>query len=458
MSRPVHLQHKAMKHLTFLFACVLALFASAPADAAVAKDAVRKDVGGIDLIALHTSAKDVVTIAGTLRAGDDRSPADNVALATLAGAMLDKGTTRQDKFAIAQKLGDVGANLSFSVGPSTLQFGGKCLRKDLPLVISLLAEQLRAPAYSEAEFAKLQKQLAGSIQQQLEDTDFRADDEFSRAVYPTGHPNRQATPQEYLAAIQKTTVADVRKFHSQYYGPAGMRLVLVGDVDPAAAQRAVREAFAGWSGGVPPAVTPTARALDAERTQTVFMPEKTNVSVIIGQPTRLKYADPDAIALRVATRILGSGFTGRLMANVRDKEGLTYGIGAAVGNDTYVDGDWRIEGNFAPALLDKGIASTRRQLLEWHDKGVTAAELERAKSDVAGTYMVRLATTGGMAGTILSTLNAGKPLSFVDEYPRQVEALTLEKVNGAIKRHLDPSKMVLVEAGTVGAAGAAARP
>jgi Predicted Zn-dependent peptidases len=443
-----------------LLIAAFGLSAGAPrAHATVAQDAVRADLNGIDTVVLHTTAQDVVTVAGSLPAGDDRSPAENVALATLTGAMLDKGTTKHDKFAIAQMLGDVGATVGFSVGPNTLQVTGKCLRKDLPLLLSLLAEQLRLPAFSEQEFAKLQKQIAGSVRQQLEDTDFRADDDFSRAVYPTGHPNRQPTPQEILAAVEKTTVADLRRFHSQYYGTTGMRLVIVGDVDPKAAQASIGQAFEGWKGGSVPPAPPKANALSAQAVQTVYMPDKTNVSVVIGQPTQLRYADPDAIALRVGTRILGVGFTGRLMATVRDKEGLTYGIGATVANDTYVDGDWRIEGNFAPALLDKGIASTKRELASWHDQGVTAAELTRAKSQVAGTYLVRLSTTGGMAATILQMLNAGMPLSFVDEYPHRVAALTLEDVNGAIKRHLDPAKMVLVQAGTVpGATQGAAKP
>jgi zinc protease len=443
-----------------LLACTLGLLTATAAHAAVAKDAVRKSIDGIDVVVLKTSADDVVTLVGTLPAGDDRSPADNVALATLAGAMLDKGTTKQDKFAIAQKLGDVGATVGFSVGATTMQFNGKCLRKDLPLLVSLLAEQLRLPAFSGQEFAKLKKQLAGTIQQQLEDTDFRADDEFSRAVYPVGHPNRQPTPKDFLAAIEKATIDDVRKFHAQYYGPTGMRVVLVGDVEPKAAQAAIGEAFAGWNGGAPAAAVAKAPTLPAPAVQTVFMPDKTNVSIVLGQPTQLRYADPDAIALRVGTRILGSGFMGRLMANVRDKEGLTYGISAAVANDVFVDGDWRIDASFAPALLDQGLASARRQLLEWHDKGITAAELERAKTEVAGTYKVRLATTGGMAGTILTMLNAGMPLSYVDEYPQRVAALTLEQVNDTIHRRLDPAKMVLVQAGTVPGAkdAAAAKP
>ena len=196
-----------MRHLPVRLACALGLLAAPVARAAIATDAVRQDIGGIDLVVLHTGARDVVTIVGSLPAGDDRSPAANAALATLTGAMLDKGTTRQDKFAIAQRLGDVGASLSFSVGASALQVSGKCLRKDLPLTISLLAEQLRLPAFSEEEFAKIKKQLAGAIRQQLEDTDFRAADAFSRAIYPAGHPNRQPSPQEFLAAIEKTTTA-----------------------------------------------------------------------------------------------------------------------------------------------------------------------------------------------------------------------------------------------------------
>jgi zinc protease len=444
-----------MKQIPFLAVLALGLLAGAGAHAGVASDAVRVDIGGMDVIIVRTDVKDVVTVTGSLRAGDDRSPADNVALATVTGAMLDKGTAKQDKFAIAQQLGNVGASLSFSVGASTLQLSGKCLRKDFPLLATLLAEQLREPAFPEAELAKLKKQLEGAMRSQLEDTDFRAEDAFSRAVFPAGHPNWQPTPDEFMAAVGKTTVGDVRQFHSQYYGPTGMRIVIVGDVDPASVQAELRRAFAGWTGGsVPPAVA-VAPPLAGASKDVVFMPDKTSVSVIMGQPTQLRYSDPDSLALRIATRIFGSGFTGRLMSNVRDKEGLTYGIGASVSNDTFSDGDWNIGATFAPALLDKGVASTKRQLALWRDKGVTAEELARAKTRAAGTYKVGLATTSGLAGTILTVLNSGMPLEFVDEYPKRIDALTLDQVNGAIKKHIDPDRMVLVEAGTVPGGAAA---
>ncbi len=441
-----------MKHVSYflLSVCGLALTASAQ----VAKNAVRSSIDGIDLVVLKTGVREVVTIRGSLAAGDSLSPDTNPALADLTGSMLDKGTTQHDKFAIAQMLGDVGASISFGTSESALNINARCLRKDLPLVIGLISEQLRTPAFSPEEFDKLKKQFIGRMKRAMEDTDFRAGDAFSRAIYPIGHPNRQAPVKELLAGADKTTLEEVKAFHRQHYGPATLHLVLVGDVDVAAAQGEVTKSFAGWTGGEIPPRPAKATAVDAPRDQTVFMADKTNVSVVWGQATGLRYGDPDALALRIGTNILGSGFTGRLMANVRDKEGLTYGIYSTVASDTFADGDWRIGANFAPALLEKGIESTKRQLTSWYKDGVTEAELAQRKTERAGSYKVGLSTTSGMASTILVTLNRDLPISFIDEYPARVAALTATQVNRAIKKHLDPDKMVLVKAGTVTGAAA----
>lgn len=417
--------------------------------AGVAENAARQPVNGIDAVALKTGVKDVVTLRGSLPAGDSRSPDTNSALADLAAGMLDKGTTRNDKFAIARRLGDVGATISFSTDSAALNINAKCLRQDLPLVLELIAEQLRSPAFSPEEFAKLQKQIAGQTQRAMEDPDFRSGTAFNNAVYPLGHPNRQAPTLQFIADVAKATLDEVKAFYAQHYGPAALKLVIVGDVDPAAARAEIGKVFAGWTGGSPAPKAAKAGRVDAAPDQTVFMADKASVSVLWGQATQLRYADPDTLPLRVATAALGSGFTGRLMANVRDKEGLTYGIYSAVTGDVYADGDFRIGAQFAPELLEKGLASAKRQLTAWHQQGITAAELARVKGDLVGTYKLGLSTTGGMAGAIINTMNRELPLSFIDEYGSKVNALTLAQVNGAIKQHLDPAKMILIKAGTV---------
>jgi zinc protease len=224
---------------------------------------------------------------------------------------------------------------------------------------------------------------------------------------------------------------------------------MVGDLDMAKIQSQLRKDLAGWTGGVPTLGADKAKPAVAARAESINMADKTSVSIILGQPSGLRYSDPDTIALRAGTAILGSGFTGRLMKIVRDREGLTYGTYAGMDNDTYTDGDWKIGASFAPELLDKGVASTRRELVRWCKDGVTQEELEARKADLIGSYKVGLATTDGLAGVLLRTVQRGKPLTWLDDYPKAISALTLEQVNGAIRRYLDPDKMVLVEAGTL---------
>jgi zinc protease len=228
-----------------------------------------------------------------------------------------------------------------------------------------------------------------------------------------------------------------------------MSMVVAGDVSDADTQSELAKAFSGWTGGqdyVRPARPATSVAASE---LTVPLADKPSVTMMLGQATGLRYSDPDALALRVGTAILGFGFTGRLMGAVRDKEGLTYHIRANVGDDSVVDGAWDISASFAPALLSKGVASTRRELAKWWKDGVTEQELAVRKLGLIGTYQVGLSTTSGLADTILVNTQRGYDPTWLDGYPKALKAITRDQVNAAIQAHLNPSTMVLVEAGSI---------
>lgn len=424
--------------------------APAPASALIAPRVHRRTIDGVDVATLRTSIHDVVTFRGALSAGDVFNPRGNAAIADLTAEMLNKGTLQHDKYALAGLLESVGATIEFGTTSHTLEFAGQCLRQDLPLVLGLLAEQLRSPRFDPAEFAKLKTQLIGRRRRAMEDTNYRARIAFERAIFPPGHPNRPPSDQQYLADVGAATLAEVKAFHAAYYGPAGAHLVLVGDVDDAVVDRTLARAFAGWTGGRPlPAATPAPLPARAA-TREVEMPGKTSVTFIIGQPSGLRYTDPGYQALHMATAILGSNFfTARLLAVVRNRDGLTYGIGARMSGDTFNDGGWYIEGTFAPKLLARGAAATRRQLEEFCAHGVTAAELRHFKRTLTGSYQVALSTTDGLAAALLHALQRGEGPGWIDEYPHRLDALTLDQVNAAIRRHLHPDRMITVEAGTL---------
>ncbi len=421
----------------------------AAAAASVADQSHRSQVAGVDLITYHTDVKDVVVILGSLPAGDAMAEPGNIAIPTLAGMMLDRGTKKLDKYAIAEQLDNVGAEIAFSVGTQSLEIRAKCLKKDLPLVIGLIAAELRTPALQAQEFNKAKQQFIGSLEASAQNAEARAQETFGRALFPQGHPNRPHTVGEYEAAAKAATLDDLKAFHAKYYGPAHMTLVVVGDVAAPEAQTEIDKAFSGWTGGQDYVRPATPAVLKAPSEASVTLADKPSVSVLMGQPTGLRYKDPDALALRVGTAILGSGFTGRLMGTVRDKEGLTYHIGAAMADDSIADGRWDISASFAPALLGQGIASTRRELDRWWKDGITDQELAARKQGLVGSYLVGLSTTTGLANAILTDVQRGYDVSRLETYPGAVKALTRDEVNSAIKKHVNPSVMVLVEAGSV---------
>ena len=437
-----------------LSSMLVMLMCSGAALASMAEHARRADTAGIDVITYKTNVQDVVVIVAALPGGDAMAEGGNIAVPTLSGMMLDRGTKALDMFAIADKLDSVGAEVEFDVGTQSLHIRAKCLKKDVPLVIGLIASELRTPALLPAEFNKAKQQFIGGLQASSQNSGARAHEAFERSIYPEGNPNRPHTMAELAAAAKSVNLDEVKAFQAKYYGPAHMAMVVAGDVSDGDTRAEIAKAFAGWSGGQDyirgPATSAPAGGL---REINVALSDKPSVTVILGQATGLRYRDPDALPLRVGTAILGRGFTGRLMSTVRDREGLTYGIGALVSDDSISGGAWDISASFAPSLLQKGIASTRRELDRWWKDGVTPAELAARKQGIIGDYLVGLATTSGLADTILVNVQRGYDVSWLDEYSQAVEAVTLSQVNAAIKAHLNPATMVLVEAGSVGADG-----
>lgn len=414
----------------------------------LAKTVKSKKVNGIQLYTKTMGVEDVVTIRGSFPAGDVFSPSSNSMVAEVTAGLLDKGTTKRDKFKIAETLENLGASLNFYTDNYLLNFSGRMLKKDVPVVLELLAEQLRYPLFSAEELEKYKKQQIGSLQRTLENTNAMASIIFAQTVYPKEHPNYVKSIEERIKEVEAITIEDVKKFHAAHYGPKNMILVATGDIDQKAIEKALA-AFKGWKGGVDIPKSGATPKLNETKKVDYNMEDKTSVTLYLGAPTGLRYNDKDRVALYVGQYILGGNFAARLMSIVRDREGLTYGINSFLTGDDFADGSWGISGTFSPALLAQGEASTMRELRRFYTDGVSAEELANKKSTLTGQYKVALSTTGGMAGTIHSFLSKGRDLNYLDEYVDKINALTLDEVNAAIKKYMDPDKIVIVKAGTL---------
>ena len=409
-------------------------------------------VAGIELTAIDMPITEVVSFVGSLPAGAALAP-DAPARAALTAAMLDKGTATRDRFAIAESLDRMGADIGFSAGAHTVSFSGNFLRPDAGHVMELLADQLRRPAFPPEVLETLKSRRTTGLLQAMENPDFRAENKLRRMLYPEGHPNYAHPAETLIESIGTTTAENLAAFHEAHYGPAAMRLVFAGDIDFEQLKAAVGSAFDGWSGGAEyPGDWPGARANES-RTETIPIEDKTSVSVRMGLHTGLQRTDKDYLPFRVGNYILGGSFESRLMSEVRKERGLTYDIRSRHSGDILAPGHWSLSASFAPARLERGLAATRSVLADWAADGVESGEVDAAQRTLSGKYVVGLSTTGRVAGQVHSFLQRGFDADYIDRYTDDLGKVRADAVNRAIRDYFDPSRLALVTAGSLPGGG-----
>jgi zinc protease len=409
-------------------------------------------IDGLDIYSLQTGIKEVVTYRGSFLGGSFFTK-KNILIPEMTGAMLDLGTKKRDKFEIGEALESVGAKLDFSAGRYRVNFFGRCLKEDLSLVIELLAEQLKEPAFHQDDLKSIVQRRRAELKKQKEDTRTRAVEEFLRQLYPERHPNFIPSLDDKIVEIEKVTTEDLMSFHNDHYGLGSMKVSFVGDVDHRTVEQEVDRQFRGWkktSLKTEQEVDLVAKTVNKAFFETVQVPDKTSADLVTGHGIGIHREHKDYYSVMMGHFILGGNFSARLMATVRDQEGLTYGIQSATGGvEEGNDGYWYIWGTFGPDVLETAKKSISRELCLWHEKGVTLGELTAKQSTITGTYKVGLDTTAGLATRILTTVERGKELSFMDEYPDIINNLTLDQVNAAIRSYCNPDNRITIVAGTV---------
>ena len=371
-------------------------------------------------------------------------------LQALTARLLNKGTRRRDRFAIAEMLENRGATLRFHSNGLRVGFSGRALREDVSDVLEAAAEQLQEPLFDPVEFEKARAQEAASLQRAMESTGEQAAAALSRLLYSPAHPGYTPEPQESLERLQAFTPEAVADYHAAHFGSNSFILALVGDLDLEAAQQAVEDHFGSWQ---PHQALPRfdeASSPELPGQTSVPMPDKGNADVRMGHRLAVRRQDDDYLPLYVANYVLGGNFSARLMSVIRDEMGLTYGISSSLsGIAREYSGHWQVGVTLSRENVEKGIKATREEVRRFAEKGIREDELRDKQTTITGSFKVGLATTGGLAASLLAYAERGFDVGYLDRFPEDVEALSLEEVNAAIKRHFKPERFGIAVAGAV---------
>ncbi|MCC6724719.1 MAG: insulinase family protein [Saprospiraceae bacterium] len=388
----------------------------------------------------------------TLRFGDEKTLMNQDAAASFTAMMLDKGTKTMSRQQIQDKLDQLKARVQIFGGGATASVNVETEHDNLVEVMKLVGDMLKNPAFSQEEFEKLKEEQLAAIESQRSDPQALAFTNFMRTMnsqYPKGDIRYVMSLDEEAEAIKSLKLDDVKAFYKKFYGTSDATVAVVGDFDQEAVKKVTLDQFSNWKS--PSGYTRPSQAYKEVKpnSDNINTPDKANAVFIAGMPLNISDNDPDYPALVMGNFMLGGGFlNSRLAVRIRQKEGLSYGVGSSVNASSYEkSGMFQTFAICAPENAAKVEVAFKDEIEKMRKDGFTTEELEAAKTGYIQSRGMNRSNDAGLSGTLNNYLQLDRTMLWDAELEKKIIALTPEQINAVMKKYVDPTKFVFVKAG-----------
>ena len=394
---------------------------------------------------------ETVFASATFRFGTAESLKNLDTAGSFAGEMLLRGTKRHTRQELQDAFDRLKARVSVGGGPTQATVGIETTRGNLPEVLKLVVEVLREPDFPDKEFELLRDETLTSIQQQLTDPEAIAQNAFERHLndFPKGDVRYVETPQEEIEDAKAARVDEAKKFWERFYGASHAEMAIVGDFDPAAVVPVLESGFGSWSSSETFERVPKPFQDRPRLDKSFETPDKANALYLAGENLEIRDDDPDYPAMLLGNYIFGGGFlNSRLAKRIRQKEGLSYGVGSQfTASALDKSGSFLEYAIFAPQNAAKLRTALEEEIALVLKDGYTADEVAQAKSGILQARQVGRAQDPELARRLTNYLFIGRTMAFDGDVDKKLQALTPAGIVEAMKRHLDPGKLTYVRAG-----------
>ena len=433
-----------------------------PSAAVIEKRIRRSAVGGFRLALLPKETRgNRVQASLTLRFGNETTLAGKNAASQLTEALLMRGTKNKSRQQIQDRMQELNATINIggfggggrAIGSVTAAISTTA--ENLVPALELALEILREPALSESDFDQVRKQEIAQIDRGRTEPTVLVQQALQSHLspFPRTDVRHVRTIDEEIEDLNKLTLTDVRTFHQQFYGASHGELIVVGKFDAASIEKAASGLLVSWpSAGPYQRIVTNYTNVQSINTK-VETPDKQNAQFSAGLRIRMRDTDPDYPAMVMANYMFGGGITSRLPDRVRNREGLSYGVGSGFGAPSEGDAaTFNVSAIANPGNTPKVEASFMDELAGTLRDGFTTAELAAAKKTIHDDRAVGRSSDAGILNAIAGREQFGRTLAWDEQLEEKLEALTVEQVNAAFRRYVNAGSLSIVKGGDFKAA------
>jgi zinc protease len=360
-------------------------------------------------------------------------------------ALLDKGTATLSRQQVQDRLDALQADVGFSAGVGQINVALSTRREQLPALIALLGDLLQRPSLPPEALEEVRSQALAGIESQRKEPESVLAEALSRHgdPYPSGDVRHARSFDELTHDWQAVQVGRVQAFHQRFVSATNAELAVVGDFDAEAVREAVKQAFGAWRSSEPYARVPDPLVNVPAVRLILPTPDKQNATMSVKMALPLSDADDDYPAMMLANHLLGGGGDSRLWNRIREHDGLSYGVYSTIQwQPQEANSEWLTTAIFAPQNRAKVEDAFFEEIERALKLGFTQAELESGKRALLSFRRLSRAQDARLASVWAGNLYLDRTFAVSARVDAQLEALTLEQVNGALRRHLKPGHFV----------------
>ena len=413
---------------------------------------------GVKLVLFPKKTRGGTVVASlNIRFGDEKSLAGKSAVSQMTGALLMRGTKNKTRQQIQDESDRLKAQISASGGVNFASGSLRTLEANLGDSLKFLRELLREPSFPEAEMEQIRQQRIAGFESSRTEPTALASLELGRhmtAAYKRGDIHYVSTIDEEIEDWKKVTIDDVRKFYTQFYGAGEGEIAIGGQFDPAQAEKLVTELFGDWKSASHYARVENPYQSVGPLNQKIETPDKQNAVFLASMYMKMDDEAADYAAVLIAGLIFGGSPNSRVFQRIRVKDGLSYGFNAGFSVLTKNDGSrFTASGIAAPQNMPKVEAAFQDELAKAIKDGFTSDEVTKAKKTWLDERAVARAEEASVTSLLMARERWGRKLDWDAKLESAVGALTVEQVNEAFRKHVDPAALTIVKGGDFKKAG-----
>lgn len=391
-----------------------------------------------------------IVAAMYLRLGNEKALWNKKTIGSLCGSMLMRGTKKHTRQELKDEFNRLKAHVYIGGSAETVYAHVRTDKDNFAEVMKLVAEILQQPSFPDKEFEILINQEIATIEQRRSEPSAQASLALMSHMrpYPKGHVRHYDSFDEDIKELKAVKIADLKAFHSAFYGAKG-EMAVVGGIETPEMKQLVNSLFGDWKAVTPYSHIPSRIFAAKPIDKSLETPDKKNAFFLAAMEIKMRNDNPDYPALMFANYMLGGGvFKGRLMQRLREKDGMSYGTRSRLNVSSRDEaGTWIAYAILNPGNIKKLEAAFYDEINKVMKHGFTDKEIAEAKQSWMRSRILARANEGGLASMLAGLLVVDRTLNFEADLEKNVAVLDNKKIMAAMHKYFVPKKISIVKAG-----------